>query len=91
MIVGFHEVCNIAFQRYPGSTISSFRTNSDLVGNVFCQTRGKNGQNANPTYVQYGPTMNGIIISQTTITSRSKTSSVENLSFYKLAALGPRA
>ena len=22
MIVGFHEVCNIAFQRYPGSTIS---------------------------------------------------------------------
>ena len=91
MIVGFHEVCSIAFQRYPGSTISPFRTNSDLVENVFCQTRGKNGQNANPTYAQYGPTMNGIILGQTTTTSRSNTSSVANLSFYKLAALRPKS
>ena len=78
MIVGFHKVCNIAFQRFPGSTISPFRTNSDLVENVFCQTRGKNGQNANPTYAQYGPTMNGIILGQTTTTSRSNTGSLEN-------------
>ncbi len=91
MIVGFHEVCKIAFQRFPGSTISPFRTNSDLVENVFCQTRGRNGQNANPTYAQYGPTMNGIILGQTTTTSRSNTGSVENLSFFKMNALRPKS
>ena len=53
MIIGFREVCKIAFIRFPGSTISPFRTNSDLVENVFCQERGNNGQNFNPLYAQY--------------------------------------
>ena len=83
MIIGFYEVCNIAFTRFPGSTISPSRTNSDLVENIFCQQRGRNGQNTNPTYSQYGPTMNGIILGQTTTTSRGNTGSVENLTFFK--------
>lgn len=89
MIIGFHEVCKIALQRFPGSTISPFRTNSDLVENVFCQERGHNGQNSNPTYAQYGPTMNGIILGQTTTTTSSNTGSVENLCFFKNGPLRP--
>lgn len=83
MIVGFQEICKIAFTRFPGSTISPFRTNSDLVENIFCQERGHNGQNSNPTYAQYGPTMNSIILGQTTTTNRNNTGSVENLPFFK--------
>ena len=83
MIIGFYEVCSIAFTRFPCSTISPSRTNSDLVENIFCQQRGRNGQNTNPTYSQYGPTMNGIILGQTTTTSRGNTGSVENLTFFK--------
>lgn len=64
MIIGFQEVCKIAFIRFPGSTISPFRTNSDLAENVFCQERGNNGQNSNPPYAQYGPTMNSILLGQ---------------------------
>lgn len=91
MLVGFHEVCKIAFSRFPGSTISPCRTNSDLVENMFCQERGRNGQNSNPTYAQYGPTMNGIILGQTTTTNCSNTGSVENLSFFKNGPLGHKS
>lgn len=87
MIIGFYEVCKIAFTRFPGSTITPSRTNSDLVENIFCQQRGRNGQNANPTYSQYGPTMNGIILGQTTTTKCSNTGSVENLAFFKSKSL----
>ena len=83
MIIGFREVCRIAFEHFPGSTMSPFRTNSDLVENIFCQERGHNGQNSNPTYAQYGPTMNSIVLGQTTTTTSSNTGSVENLCFFK--------
>ncbi len=83
MILGFYEICKIASTQYPGSTVSPFRTNSDLVENIFCQERGHNGQNSNPTYAQYVPTMNSIILGQSTTTNRSNTRSVENLAFFK--------
>ncbi len=73
VILGFYEICKIAFTRYPGSTVSPFHTNSDLVENIFCQERGHNGQNSNPTYAQYGPTMNSITPGQSTTTNRSNT------------------
>ena len=50
MVIGFHEV--------PPSTISPFRTNSDLVENIFCREQGHNGQNSNPTYPQYSSKVN---------------------------------
>ena len=90
MIIGFREVCRIAFARVPGSTISPSRTNSDLVKNIFCQERDHNGKNSNPTYAQYGPTMNSIILGQTTTTNCSNTGSVENLTFFKKGSLKPR-
>ena len=90
MIIGFYEVCKIAFAKFPGSTISPFRTNSDLVENIFCQERGHNGQNSNPTYSQYGPTMNSIVLGQTTTTNCSNTGSVENLAFFKSGNLRPK-
>ena len=83
MIIGFYKICKLAFARFPGSTISSFRTNSDLVENVFCQERGHNGQNSNPTYAQYGPTMNSILLRQSTHTNCSNTGSVKKLTFFK--------
>lgn len=83
MIIGFKEVCNMGFSRFVGSTISPLHTNSNLVENIFCQERGHNGQTSNPTYAQYGPTMNSILLGQTTTTNCSNTGSVENLTFFK--------
>jgi hypothetical protein len=82
-ILGFKELCKISLQKHPGYSVSAFRVNSDIVENVFCQQRGRNGQNDNPTYVQYGPTMNSILLGQTTTTTKSNTGSVRSFSFYK--------
>ena len=79
MIIEFQEVCKIAFSRFRAPS----RTNGNLVENIFCQERGHNGQNSNPTYAQYGPTMNSILLGQTTTTNCSNTGSVENLTFFK--------
>lgn len=84
MIIGFQEVCKMAFSRFPGSAISPLHTNSNLVENIFCQERGHNGQTSNPTYAQYGPTMNSILLGQTTTTNCSNTGSVENLTFFNI-------
>ena len=83
MIIGFKEICSVAFKAKPGAYIFACRTNSDIVENVFCQQRGRNGQNDNPRYIDYGPTMNGILLGQTTTTSKSNTGSIESLPFFK--------
>ena len=51
--------------------------------NVFCQQRGRNGQNDNPTYVQYGPSINSILLGQTTTTKKGNTGKVDNYAFHK--------
>lgn len=84
MIIGFQEVCKVAFSRLPGSAISPLHNNSNLVENIFCQEQGHNGQTSNPTYAQYGPAMNSILLGQTTTTSCSNTGSVENLTFFNI-------
>ena len=55
--------------------------NSDLLENSFCQARGGNGQNSNPTYSQYGPTMNSILLGQTSSTTKSNTGETSSFSF----------
>lgn len=82
-IIGFKHLCKISFQAHPGCNVSAHRVNSDLVENVFCQQRGSNGQNDNPTYAQYGPTMNSILLGQTTTSKKSNTGNVESYSFHK--------
>ncbi len=82
-IIGFREFCKISFKNHPGCSVYAHRFNSNIVENIFCQQRGCNGQNDNPTYLQYGPTMNNILIGQSTTTKKSNTGNVESLSFYK--------
>ncbi|KAK3747957.1 hypothetical protein QZH41_019192 [Actinostola sp. cb2023] len=82
-ILGFKALCKISFQAHPGCNVSAYRVNSDLVENVFCQQRGRNGQNDNPTYAQYGPTINSILLGQTTTTKKGNTGKVDQYAFYK--------
>ena len=89
-VLGFEEICRHTFQRHPGCCIYAYRMNSNLVENVFCKQRGRNGQNDNPTYSQYGPTMNGILLGQTSVAKKSNTGSIESLSFYKPSKLVKR-
>ena len=81
MIVGFEQICTISFQLNPGFIIKSIFVNSDLVENIFCQIRGGNGQNNNPTYCQYGPTINSILLRQTCACSTSKSITGKTSSF----------
>lgn len=82
-IVGFKALCSLSFQKHPGCNVLAFRVNSDLVENVFCQQRGRNGQNDNPTYAQYGPTINSILLGQTTTTKKSNTGKVDSYAFLR--------
>lgn len=86
-IVGFNALCSFSFQAHPGCRVSAYRVNSDLVENVFCQQRGRNGQNDNPTYSQYGPSINSILLGQTTTTKKSKTGKVDRYAFFKPSKL----
>lgn len=86
-VLGFDEFCRQTFKRHSGCCIYAFRLNSNVVENVFCQQRGRNGQNDNPTYSQYGPTMNGILLGQMSVTKKSNTGAIDNLSFYKPSKL----
>ena len=81
-VVGFIEVCKISFDKNTGCQIIPGKTNSDIVENIFCQERGNNGQNDNPTYAQYGPTMASILIGQTTTTTKNNTRSLDSLPFF---------
>lgn len=82
MLVGFRQLSQIILNSFPGSGVVPARTNSNIIENVFCQQRGRNGQNDNPNYNQYCSTMNGIILGQRTTTKKSNTGSVDNLSFF---------
>ena len=82
-ILGFKALCSFSFQAHPGCNVSAYRVNSDLVENIFCQQRGRNGQNDNPTYAQYGPSINSILLGQSTTTKKSNTGKVDRYAFYK--------
>ena len=83
MLYGFTNLCKVLCEMYPGRGITPGRTNSNIVENFFCQQRGKNGQNDNPSYSQYCSTVNGIILGQRTTTRKSNSGNVEGFSFYK--------
>ncbi|XP_070552284.1 uncharacterized protein [Ptychodera flava] len=87
MVLGFKKVCEISFSKYPGSGIVAARANSNLVENVFCQQRGKNGQNSNPHYLQYGSGINAICFGQTTTTRKSNSGKVDAMPFFKPSSL----
>lgn len=82
MITGFQQLCEVVRTKCPGGGVVPSRTNSNIVENVFCQERGRNGQNDNPNYDQYCHTMNGIILGQRITTKKSNTGNVEDLTFF---------
>ena len=87
MLVGFTQICKIVLERGEGSSIVPGYCNSDIVENIFCQARGRNGENRNPRYSQYMDTMNGILLDQKTTTRKSNTGFVESLTMVKPSKL----
>lgn len=90
MLVGFRQLSEIVVNKFPGSGIVPARTNSNIIENVFCQQRERNGQNDNPNYNQYCSTVNGIILGQRTTTKKSNTGNVDSLSFFTPTRLVPK-
>ena len=54
MIIGFRQLCRIAFEKFEGIAINANKINTDVVENTFSQARARNGQNDNPTVAEYG-------------------------------------
>ncbi len=68
--------------RFPGSCIKPAIVNQDVVENHFCQLKGANGQNDNPTYQIVQGTQNSIIFGQTTISKKCNSGTTsKNISF----------
>jgi hypothetical protein len=82
MILGFISLVKSKLTRFPGSCIKPAIVNQDVVENHFCQLRGANGQNDNPTYQTVQGTQNSIIFGQTTISKKCNTGTTsKNISF----------
>lgn len=81
MILGFVAMVKSKLSRFPGSVIKPAIYNQDVVENHFCQLRGANGQNDNPTYQMVQGSQNAIIFGQTTLSKKCNTGSVRNNSF----------
>ena len=82
MILGFISLVKSKLARFPGSFIKAAIVNQDDVENHFCQLRGSNGQNDNPTYQMVQGTQNSVIFGQTTISKKCNTgTTTKNVSF----------
>ena len=68
MLLGFKEVCQNVIAN--GGMIRPSHFNSDIVENVFCQQRGRHGQNDNPTYMEYASGINSVLLGQTISTTK---------------------
>ena len=53
MILGYQKYCE-TFRLFPGCAIRTNRTNQDNLEQFFGRQRAQNGQNNNPTELQYG-------------------------------------
>jgi hypothetical protein len=54
MVMGFQKYCETLFGLFPGCQIRSDRSNQDNLEQFFGRQRAQNGQNNNPTELQYG-------------------------------------
>lgn len=61
MVFAFQKYCETLFVLFPGCEIRSNRTNQDNLEQFFGRQRAQNGQNNNPTELQYGSGINGIV------------------------------
>ena len=81
MILGLTALVKTKLSRFPGTSIKPPIVNQDLVENHFSQLRGANAQYENLTYQLTRGTQNSIIFKQTTISKKSNTGGVKNVSF----------
>ena len=81
MIMGFLSLVKTKLTRCPGAVIKPAIINQDIVENQFCQLRGANCHNDNPTYQATQGTQNSIIYGQTLISRKGNTGANKNNSF----------
>jgi len=61
MVIGLEQVVKIKSRAFPDTgIIKPVIINQDVIENIFCQVRGSNGQNNNPTYLSYGSTITSV-------------------------------
>lgn len=84
MVLGFTSLVKIKLARFPGSFIKPAIVNQDVLENHFCQLRGANGQNDNPSYRLVQATQNSVIFGQTTVSRKCNTGYSKNTSFTNL-------
>ena len=56
MVLGYQKYCETLLGLFPGCEIRANRTNQDNLEQFFGRQRAQNGQNNNPTELQYGNT-----------------------------------
>ena len=84
MILGFISLVETKLVRFPGTFIKPAIINQDVVENHFCQLRGANGQNDNPTYQMVQSTQNTVLFSQNTISKKCNTGNTKTDSYADL-------
>lgn len=73
-IIGFRSLCYKVLEKKSVIHITPALINSDIVENTFNQMRSTyNGANSNPNALQYGRTLNSIILGQKTISQKGNT------------------
>lgn len=85
VITGFLQICTQAVNQ--GFAVVHAIVNSDIIENLFCQQRGiANGQNTNPTLLQYSSSINTIILGQCTVSKKANAGGQAH--FYKALVPG---
>lgn len=84
-ITGFLQICTHAVNK--GFAVVPAIVNSDAIENFFCQQSGiTDGQNTNPTLLQYGYSVNTIILGQCTVSKKANAGG--KAQFYKAVVPG---
>ncbi len=74
-IISFQKVCKYKLALFSGSNIMPGLVIQDVIENLFCRIRSRNGNNNNPTVSQYGSSLRSVIISQTLISRKANAGS----------------
>ncbi|KAK3754215.1 hypothetical protein QZH41_013117 [Actinostola sp. cb2023] len=78
MVIGLEQVVKIKSRAFPDTgIIKPVIINQDVIENIFCQVRGSNGQNNNPTYLSYGSTITSVNIGQDAISKKGNTRGIK--------------
>jgi hypothetical protein len=90
-VLGFEELCQMWFKKFPGTSLYQYRLNSDVLENSFCQQRGlHNGANTNPNLITYAKTNNSITLGQATLSKKGNACGEKQAAqSFKISTPGP--